>query len=440
MLQIMQLLPEPKKNIFAALWSSKRGRYAAAAVLDLILICLVILQGIQPAQRLLSPLISPMMPLKPITVNKSSREVFGFAPYWNIDKLDNVDFGVLTTFAYFGVEIQLDGNLDKEGIGYETFKSAKATRLFKEAHNHGTRVVLTLTQMKNGPILSLMDDPKAQQTAIDQAVKLVTDRGVDGINIDLEYSGDPGQNYRDKFTKFVTDLTNRMHEAVPGSKVTVSVYASAVKDPKIYDIASLSKTADGIFMMAYDFAVAGSDNAIPTAPLYGHSAGKYWYDISSAVDDFLKYMPSDKLILGVPYYGYNYLVYEPKVKAATRPWYSWRGKPAAQPYSVAKNNLKPDKDGIDAYREGWDSDGQVGYIAYHVQDTDTWRMIFLEDERSLGIKYDFAQNKKLAGVGMWALGNDEGKPELWDLLREKFGPKNLADRNISSRAVQDLNE
>ena len=48
-------------------------------------------------------------------------------------------------------------------------------------------------------------------------------------------------------------------------------------------------------------------------------------------------------------------------------------------------------------------------------------MIFLDDNRSLKIKYQFAKEKKLAGVGMWALGFDDGKDELWDLLSLEFG-------------------
>jgi len=48
-------------------------------------------------------------------------------------------------------------------------------------------------------------------------------------------------------------------------------------------------------------------------------------------------------------------------------------------------------------------------------------MIFLDDSKSLKIKYQFAKEKNLAGVGMWALGFDDGKHELWNLLNLEFG-------------------
>lgn len=365
--------------------------------------------------------------LSPLQTEKSDHEVFGFAPYWTFDKLDNVDFDVLTTFAYFGIDVDSEGLLDINGTGYEVFQSEKATSIFRKAHDHGARVVLTLTQMDNYNINSILENPDSQERMISKAVELVKSRGIDGINVDFEYTGNPGQEYRDKFTNLVSRLTNKMHAEIPSSKVTVSVYASAIKDPKIYDIGQLSQISDGIFMMAYDFAVTGSDNAIPTSPLYGHKEGKYWYDVSTAVEDFLRHMPADKLILGVPYYGYNYLVYEPAINARTIPYWSWRGQPVAQTYSLVQNELVTEK-------SGWDNLGKVNWKAYYDADSYTWRMIFLDDSKSLAIKYDFAKEKKLKGVGMWALGFDDGKQELWALLRSKFGNK-LADNSVINRKI-----
>ncbi|MBI4036847.1 glycoside hydrolase family 18 protein [Candidatus Daviesbacteria bacterium] len=370
------------------------------------------------------PLISPMA-----TTLKSNKEVFGFAPYWTLGKLDNVDFNTLTTLAYFGVSVEGNGDLNKYDPGYQAFQSREATNLFRKAHQHGTRVVLTLTQMNNMPILDLMDNPASQTNLISQAISEVQGRGIDGINVDFEYQGDPGQDYRDKFSEFVRQLTNQMHQANPNSKVTVSVYAASVKDPKIYDVGKLAKVSDGIFMMAYDFANAGADQAMPTDPLYGHKEGKYWYDISSAVEDFLAQMPANKLILGLPWYGYNYPVYSPEVLAPT-----WYGQSTAQTYKAAIDNISSDQPGLADYREGWDNLGQVGWKAYLPESTGVWRMIFLEDPKSLGLKYDFAMSKNLAGIGIWALGFDEGRGELWHVLRDKFGIK-LADNSALVRTV-----
>ncbi len=413
-------------------WRRKSVRLAAALFCALLLAVTVKPVG-NSVHRTALNLESPWQPLHPLTAGKNTGEVFGFAPYWAFNQMGGIDFSTLTTLAYFGVPVSPTGDLDTYDQGYITFQSPQATDLFRRAHENGTSVVLTLTQMNNANITALLDDPDAQNNAINQAVSEVQSRGIDGINVDMEYDGDPGPEYRDKFTNFVANLDSAMHQANPHAKVTVSVYADSVKDPKIYDIARLWSVSDGIFMMAYDFATAGSDTAMPTSPLYGYKEGTYWYDVSTAVDDFLTKMPANKLILGIPWYGYNYLVYQPGVDVPT--YNSWWAGPVSQTYAAFQENVATDRPDIIATDQGWDNLGEVGWKAYYSTESGAWRMIFLEDSRSLSLKYDFAKAKHLAGVGIWALGFDgaQGK-ELWQVLKDKFGSK-LADHSVVTKAI-----
>lgn len=401
----------------------KNKKNVVAIVISIAYLIVTFINTTNPVNKFLSPIASDKY-LESLKDVKNTGEVFGFAPYWNFDKLDNINFDTLTTLAYFDIKVDSQGNLITNDPGYETFTSRQATKLFQKAHAHGTRVVITLTQMDPYEILAILDDKSAQDNLIDQAVTLVQKRGLDGINLDFEYGSDAGQDYTDKFSHFTSNLTKAMHKAVPSSKVTVSTYASAVKEHKIYDIKSLAQNSDGIFMMAYDFAIGNSDTAMPTSPLYGHKEGKYWYDVSTAVNDFLTEMPSNKLILGIPWYGYNYAVYEPKTNSQTL----WSGG-GSQTYASVIN------DGSD--KNGWDDAGKVGWRASYDSYAGVWRMVFVEDQRSLKIKYDFAQNKQLAGIGIWALGNDAGKRELWDQLKANFGGKLVRDYNIVNKVIND---
>lgn len=138
--------------------------------------------------------------------------------------------------------------------------------------------------------------------------------------------------------------------------------------------------------------------------------------------------------MGLPWYGYNYPVTTPAIKAQkdygyySYYWYRGRryktfiGRPGAYAatYATAKN-VTPDM-------QGWDDTAQVGWQAY--KGDDGWRMIFLDDARSLSVKYDFAKAKGLGGVGMWALGFDDGNTELWQLLENKFGKKLVASNIV----------
>ncbi len=378
-----------------SIFQNKRNRYFAGIIIDVCLLTIIIILAPRPINKVIIPLISPITSIQPIAnaniLNKGTHEIYGFAPYWVFDKVQkNIDFNILTTLSYFGITVADSGDLDTNDPGYITFMSDKATHLFTLAHSNNTRVVVTLTQMDNTAIENFLDNQNAQES--------------------------------------------RIHHDIPGSQVTVAVYATSAKEIQLYDLSSLGKEADNIFMMAYDFSVPGSDNATPTAPLYGYKKGKYWYDVATAVNDFLTLVPANKLILGVPYYGYDWPVYQPKVDALTRPYYSWQGSPTTQTYASAQENIQSDKAGTDGYLTGWDNDGKVGWRAYFVAATGTWRMVFLDDPRSLGLKYDFAIQNNLAGVGMWALGYDDGRKDLWQVLKEKFGVKDVAT-NRQTRQV-----
>ncbi len=376
----------------------------------------------QSTSVILSPLSMQQHATVERTVQKDmAQEVFGFAPYWTLHKLANVDFSTLTTLAYFDVPVAETGHFDTGDDGYIRFQSAQATALFDKAHANNVRVILTLTQMDNATIKAFLDDPAAQRTMIDETLAILKEKKLDGVNIDFEYVGNPGLGYKQKFSSFVSTLTRDMHRRLIGSYVSVSVYAASAKEQRLYDMTFLGASADGIFMMAYDFATTTATTAMPTAPLYGHKEGEYWYDIATAVEDFTKVMPAEKIILGVPYYGYNYAVAKPEPQATAYPR-SWSGKSFAQTYEMIQEVVEGE-DGVLAVKTGWDDVGKVSWKAYKT--AYGWRMVFVEDEQSLAQKYDFIKAKQLGGVGIWALGFDNNRTELWNLLVQKFG-KNVS--------------
>src|SRR5262249_47306700 len=156
----------------------------------------------------------------------------------------------------------------------------------------------------------------------------------------------------------------------------------------------------------------------------------------------------EKLILGVPWYGYNYAVTSPTVKASTNVGYYQSYKRYgrtyryyvplsgfSETYSSIQNDITSDNTN-GTYKTGWDDDGKVSYKAYYSSVDGAWRMVFVEDSKSLGLKYDFAKSKNLAGVGIWALGFDDGRNEMWSLLGDEFGTK-LADSSVINKDIID---
>jgi hypothetical protein len=49
-----------------------------------------------------------------------------------------------------------------------------------------------------------------------------------------------------------------------------------------------------------------------------------------------------------------------------------------------------------------------------------YRQLYVDDARTLGKKYDLVNVYGLRGAGIWALGYDGTRPELWAALQAKF--------------------
>jgi hypothetical protein len=195
----LQPQAHPFSNSFEKIWSFLTGTLAVFALI------LLFVTGLQPVGSIVSPLISPLRPLTDDDMKKG-HEIFGFAPWWNKNKLSTTDFSVLTTFAYFGIPVDENGNLVEDDPGYSTFMSNDMTQIFRKAHAHGTKVVLTVTQMNNDTIDTFLQSEDARRNAVVQIVSKVKERGIDGVNIDYEYIGNPGVQKRNNFTQFVSEL------------------------------------------------------------------------------------------------------------------------------------------------------------------------------------------------------------------------------------------
>lgn len=343
---------------------------------------------------------------------EGSKEVFGFAPYWTLNKLNNIDWNVLTTFAYFSLPINANGTIDKTSYEWTVFEGEKLGLLFNKAHDNTVRRVVTLSQMDGSLIREFLTNRESWQTLSNETVEIVGRKGLDGVNIDFEYI--PSDNVlREQFSEFIKFYSAELENRLDNPYITVSVLASSERFNKIYDVGTLAKSADAIFIMGYDFYYPDSEQIGPAAPLYGYNDGRgpFWYDVSTAVDDFLAVAPSDKIILGVPYYGWNYPAYSPEPK--TDRIIGASAKATTNERSISERLIATTPVG------GWDSQAMVSWRGYW--DEDGWRVAYLEDKKSLSMKYDFAKEKKLGGVGIWALGFDANNGELWDSLREKYG-------------------
>ncbi|MCL5003876.1 MAG: glycosyl hydrolase family 18 protein [Patescibacteria group bacterium] len=341
-------------------------------------------------------------------------EVFGYLPWWSFDKIQYLHLDLLSTIAYFGLEIDPQkGGFLQNWAYWDFWNSPELKDLIDRSRKSGTNVVLTIKLFDNDPIETFLRCSACRQKTVSETVAQIREKGVQGVNVDFEYYGSPDNETTIRFAQFMRDLADAVHKEIKGSTVSMAVYATSAREERIHDIAVVGQFIDYVVIMGYDFFRPASTNAGPISPLTG--VEKYGFDLETSVKDFLAKIPAEKIVLGVPYYGYDWPVESNSPNAKVLPYDDQNGTVGLAYYANVAENPK-----IGINNSGWDSIAQVPFYSYFNNDTKVWHEVYYENAASLSLKYDFIKSMKIRGVGIWALGFDGDRNELWDLLEKKF--------------------
>jgi len=318
--------------------------------------------------------------------------VFGWHPYWMGSAYTGYDYSLLSDVSYFSYEV------DTATGSYKNLHDWKTTNLVPLAKNAGARVNLCVTLFSGHA--AVLGNPARRATLIDSLVALIRLRNADGVNVDFEAVP---ASQRANLTAFMIDLARQFHTRIPGSQVSMAI--PAVDWSNVFDVATMAHDVDLFIIMGYDYHWSTSPGTGPVSP---KNNGAIWspYDVTRSVNSYLaKGIPPTRLCLGLPYYGLDWACHDTTLGATTI------GAGKAVLYSSARTNAED-------HGRRWEYQSSTPYYLYR-SDT-TWHQAWYDDDESLGMKYDMVTMKNLAGIGIWALGYDAGRSELWDLLREKF--------------------
>ena len=341
-------------------------------------------------------------------------EVFGYLPYWNFDKIPLLHLDLLSTIAYFALEIDpISGEFLKTGAYWNNWNSPEMAGLIERANKSRTDILVTVKLFENGPIEQFLYCGKCRDKTIAETVKEIKEKKAQGVNVDFEYLGTPEGEVVIRFAQFMRDLADAVHKEIPNSKVSMATYATSAREERIHHVELVGQFIDYVFIMGYDFFRPSSTNAGPVSPLTG--VEKYGFDLRTSVEDFLKKIPAEKIVLGVPYYGYDWPVEGRTPNSKVLEYNDTNGTIGVSYYYNSANDPN-----VNLNSTAWDFDAQVPFYSYYDQEKKIWRQVYYENARSLGMKYDYIKSKKIRGVGIWALGFDGDRPELWDLLEQKF--------------------
>ncbi|MEH7272679.1 glycoside hydrolase family 18 protein [Neobacillus vireti] len=288
-----------------------------------------------------------------------------------------LDRALISDFAPYSTSISIfDYHIASNGDIANTLNDLTA---IQTTWNHRVRPLVTVTNLTPegfSPELAhqVLNNPAARTNLVNNISYLVTNRGYGGVNIDFErvLAGD-----RDLFTGFLRELRDRLRPL--GRTLTIALPAKTSEEVpwlKGYDYGGIGSVVDFMFIMAYDWHHAGSEPG-PVAPIT---------EVRRTVEFAIQYVPRRKIIIGMPLYGYDWII----------PYSPGRVAPAISNQSAVETAMK--------YQSPIQYSTEFESPFFHYKDQQgLTHEVWFEDVRSMGAKMLLIHEYGLDGLGAWQL-------------------------------------
>ena len=252
-----------------------------------------------------------------------------------------------------------------------------------KAHAAGKKVFATLNNFDAGKVdaKALFSAAKHRSALIENLVKDLKEKQVDGINVDIELL--PEAAARD-YLEFMRELSIacRTEELFLSVDCYVPYSYNAY-----YNIKELGEICDYVVIMCYDEHFAGSEEAGSVSSL------SY---VERGIDESAAKMDKNRVIIALPFY--------------TRVWITdANGKLRSEALSITKA-----KEWITEKNVPLEWKEDIGQYYGVIQDGNEKKEIWMEDEKSMEAKMSLLREKGIQGVAAWKLGQE---PQgFWSIL------------------------
>ncbi|MBQ8836200.1 MAG: LysM peptidoglycan-binding domain-containing protein [Clostridia bacterium] len=276
----------------------------------------------------------------------------------------------LTYLTIFSYGFTLDGEL----IGIDD------SPLISLAYKFGVAPVMLLSSItENGNFSTekasvLFNDIELQNKVLDNIVATMIEKGYVGLDIDFEFVAPED---REAFIGFVENAVAKLSPYGFFVNTDLAPKSSATQAGLLYeahDYAALGAASDTLFLMTYEWGYTyGPPMAV--APINR---------VREVVEYAVSEIPNDKLILGIPNYGYDWPL--PYVKGST----------AAR--SIGNEEAIDIASGYGA-EILFDERAKAPYFYY--TDGGISHVVWFEDVRSILAKFNLMDEFALRGAGYW---------------------------------------
>ena len=263
-------------------------------------------------------------------------------------------------------------------------------------HQNGVEVWALVSNLENPDVdtAAVLSHTSSRDNLTNNLISYAIQYNLDGINVDFEALSVDGVG--NSYIQFIRELSLKC--ANNGIVLSVDNYVPS-DYTRFYNRSEQALFADYVIVMAYDEHYSGSEEAGSVASI-GY--------VTQGVEDTLKEVPANQLILGMPFY--------------TR---VWSETPASQPTDEADSAAYYD---LSSYATSmtevskllkangvepvWLEDVGQNYAEY--QNNGVTYKIWIEDASSLEKKLTVMDHYGLAGGAFWKLGMEDSS--IWDTI------------------------
>ena len=251
-------------------------------------------------------------------------------------------------------------------------------------HNQGIEVWALVSNLENKNVdtTEVLTHTSKRQNLVNQIVSMAIQYNLDGINVDFESMN--GEKVGDAFIEFIRELSIKCKNN--GVVLSVDNYVP-MSHTSFYNRKEQANFADYVIIMGYDEHYAGGEPG---------SVASIGY-VNDGISNTLKQVPKEKLINAIPLY--------------TRVWTEEAdGKTSSVALGIARAKEWAVENNVELF---WQE--ELGQYYGELKTEEGTKKVWMEEERSIGLKMDLIRKYDLAGVACWKLGFEPA--ELWDEIR-----------------------